>query len=158
MGLKHAAPEQSRPTMYDRILFPTDGSEGAATAREHAIDLAETYSATLHILYVADTNRDSLTTIGNQVVDALEQEGATAVSEASDHAQTHGIDVVDDVLQGDPYETIRDYAESHEIDIVVMATHGRRGLDRYLMGSVTEKVIRTADVPVLTVRMPEENH
>lgn len=56
-----------------------------------------------------------------------------------------------------PYEAIRDYTEFREIDIVVMATHGRRGLERYLVGSVTEKVVRTADVPVLTVRMPEEN-
>lgn len=86
--------------MYDQILFPTDGSEGAATAHDHAIDLAKTYSATLHILYVADTNRESLTTIENQVVDALVQEGKTAVSEASDYARQYEVDVVDDVLQG----------------------------------------------------------
>lgn len=143
--------------MYERILFPTDGSEGAATALEHAVSLAETYGATLHVLYVANSNRDSVTTMGEQVVDALEREGASVVSETVDRVRDHSIDVVDEVLQGDPSETIRDYADSREIDLIVMATHGRRGLDRYLLGSVTERVVRTSDVPVLTVRMTAED-
>ncbi|AAV47178.1 universal stress protein [Haloarcula marismortui ATCC 43049] len=54
---------------------------------------------------------------------------------------------------GDPYEEIIDYAETAGVDMIVMGTHGRSGLDRFLLGSVTEKVVRTADAPVLTVRL-----
>jgi nucleotide-binding universal stress UspA family protein len=57
-----------------------------------------------------------------------------------------------EVRSGNPHETILDYTDEHDIDLVVMGTHGRTGLDRYLLGSVTEKVVRTSDVPVLTVR------
>lgn len=142
--------------MYDAILFPTDGSEGATVALEHALDLAERYDATLHVLYVADTNRDSLVAVGDAVVDALEHEGESVVDEVVDRGRARGVDVDREVLQGDPYRTILDYVDEIGIDLVVMATHGRRGIDRYLLGSVTEKVIRSADVPVLTVRMREE--
>jgi len=57
---------------------------------------------------------------------------------------------------GEPYESVLDYADEHDIDIIVMGTHGRTGLDHHLLGSVTEKVVRTSDVPVLTVRASGE--
>uniref|UniRef100_UPI00387E9FE4 universal stress protein n=1 Tax=Haloarcula regularis TaxID=3033392 RepID=UPI00387E9FE4 len=55
-----------------------------------------------------------------------------------------------------PYQAIQAYVEDNDVDLVVMGTHGRTGLERYLLGSVTEKLVRTAPVPVLTVRAPEE--
>jgi nucleotide-binding universal stress UspA family protein len=60
------------------------------------------------------------------------------------------------VAQGTPHQAILDYIGEHDIDLVVMGTHGRTGLDRYLLGSITEKVVRLSDAPVLTVRMPAE--
>lgn len=137
--------------MYERILFPTDGSENAAAAFEYALDLAETYDATLCVLFVADTNRDSLTVIGTDVVDALEREGQSVVDDLVDRATDRGVTVVSDVVQGDPYLTIVDYVDAAAVDVVVMATHGRTGLDRVLLGSVTERVLRSVAVPVLTV-------
>ena len=141
--------------MYDAILFPTDGSEGANEALSHALALAETFDATLHVLYVADSNRDSVTVVGNDVVDALEDEGESVVADVVERARTAGVDTVDEVVQGAPHRTIVDYADERDVDVIVMATHGREGLDRYLLGSVTEKVVRTTPVPVLTVRMEE---
>lgn len=142
--------------MYDHILFPTDGSDGAEVALDHAADLAATYDATLHVLYVVDTDTQGMATIGNEVVEELETEGQSVVEATTDRVDDRGIAVVDQVLRGDPYETILEYAAVNGIDLVVMATHGRRGLERYLLGSVTEKVVRSADVPVLTVRMEED--
>jgi nucleotide-binding universal stress UspA family protein len=60
------------------------------------------------------------------------------------------------MVHGTPHTAILDYAEEHGVDLVVMGTHGRRGFDRFLLGSVTEKVVRTASVPVMTVRVGEE--
>ena len=141
--------------MYDAILYPTDGSEGATVALEHALDLATIHDATLHVLYVADTNRESLTTVAGEVVDALEREGEAIVAGVVDRVSGRDVAVVDEVVQGDPHRAILDYAGDHGIDLIVMATHGRQGIDRYLLGSVTERVVRTSDVPVLTVRMAE---
>ena len=139
--------------MYDAILFPTDGSEGANAALSHALALAETFDATLHVLYVADSNRDSVTTVGREVVDALETEGQSVVDDVVERARTAGVSTVDEVVQGGPHRTIVDYADARDVDVIVMATHGRTGLDRYLLGSVTAKVVRTSPVPVLTVKM-----
>ena len=137
--------------MYDRILFPTDGSEGSATAFEHALGLARVHDATVDVLYVADTSQDSVTVLGGEMLDLLAEEGERIVGEFEAHARDAGVEVRTAVLQGDPHATIVDYAESHRVDVVVMPTHGRSGLSRYLIGSVTEKVVRTSPVPVLTV-------
>ena len=141
--------------MYETILVPTDGSSQSDAALDHAVTLARHHDATIHILYVADTNRDSLTAQGGKVVDALELEGDRITSEAVERVEP-GVDVVDTVEAGDPVETILDYATSVGADLVVMGTHGRRGLDRYLLGSTTERVVRLASIPVLTVRAPDE--
>jgi len=63
--------------------------------------------------------------------------------------------VTTETRRGEPYRTILDYADEAVVDVIVMGTHGRRGLDRYLLGSVTEKVVRAATVPVLTIRADE---
>ena len=136
--------------MYETILVPTDGSSQSDAALDHAVTLAHHHDATIHILYVADTNRDSLTAQGGEVVDALELEGDRITSEAVERVEP-GVDVVDTVEAGDPVETILDYAASVGAELVVMGTHGRRGLDRYLLGSTTERVVRLSSIPVLTV-------
>ena len=141
--------------MYERILVPTDGSEGATAAATHAIDLADRYGATLHVLYAVPT---SLAPDAGLVgaLDALEATGRAAVEELRELAESGGIDAIEGTVQrGRPHEVIGRYVEDNDIDLVVMGTHGRSGLDRVLLGSVTEKVVRTSEVPVLTVRAPE---
>ncbi|UVE49718.1 universal stress protein [Haloferax larsenii] len=143
--------------MYDDILVPTDGSKAAERAIEHALDIAETYGATLHALYVVDTSiYTSLDAGADVVIDALEREGDVATKHILDAAEDAGVDADAEVTTGTAYRSIRDYIESHDIDLVVMGTHGRTGLSHYLLGSVTERVVRTSPVPVLTVRMDEE--
>ena len=145
--------------MYNEILVPTDGSPAAEAAIDHAIDLAEKYSARVHGLYVVDATAFASIDAGSEmVVEALEQEGERAVEEVSDRAAAAGVEAETNVVTGTAYRSILDYVESEGIDLVVMGTHGRRGIERFLLGSVTERVVRSADVPVLTVRgkEPEE--
>lgn len=138
--------------MFDRILFPTDGSDGAAEVLGHVIELAGRHDAELHLLNVADTAVDSVVRVQADVVDVLEEEGEEVVAEAADRAGGSGIETVTEVLQGEPFQKIVDYAEQRDMDLLVMPTHGRRGLPRFLLGSVTERVVRQSDVPVMTVQ------
>ncbi|EJN58208.1 Nucleotide-binding universal stress protein, UspA family [Halogranum rubrum] len=143
--------------MYDNILVPTDGSDTAAKAVEHAIDLAEQYGATLHVLSVVDPTRFS--TVGvdpSSVLSAVEKGSREAVDRVEADAEAAGLRVETTVVRGRPAETITTYATDNDIDLVVMGTHGRTGLDHFLLGSVTERVVRTASVPVLTVRLDDE--
>lgn len=163
--------------MYDTLLFPTDGSDGAKAALEHAEDVATRYDATLHLLFVApaeigppgmvgeehdDVDTSDMTgkqhesqgtgmTATEQDIESIEQEGQAIVSRAAESIDDVPVETV--VLRGNAYEQILNYADESDTDLIVMGTHGRTGVDRYLLGSVTEKVVRTSDVPVLTVRM-----
>lgn len=143
--------------MYERILLPVDGSEGAAAILHHVSELATWTDARINLLFVADTTRDSVTVVEQTVVDALVQEGEDIVEEAGHTLDTRGVEYETDVVQGNPVPTIVEYAERYDQDLIVMPTHGREGLSRYLQGSVSEKVVRLSSVPVLTARMqPDE--
>jgi nucleotide-binding universal stress UspA family protein len=145
--------------MYDSVFVPTDGSDGSAIAIEHAIELAERYDADLHTYYVIESVQMAETIddfTDTDMYGRLEDAGRGAVDEVVERAQTAGIDGVESSVDlGIPHEAILDYVDEHDIDIVVMATAGRTGDEREIIGSVTEKVIRSAPVPVVVVNAAE---
>jgi nucleotide-binding universal stress UspA family protein len=140
--------------MYDGILVPTDGSETAAAALDHAVDLAERYGATLHLLHVVESAMIPPTPAGGEVLDRLSAHGDSVVNEAREGVDDR-VPVETAVAEGSPHRAILDYTADADIDLVVMGTHGRTGLQHALLGSVAERVVRLADVPVLTVRHPD---
>lgn len=141
--------------MYEDILLPVDGSSAGEHALPHAFELAEQYDSTVHVLFVVDDTRDSVSVMGGPVLETLEQEGQSLVDDFVARAEDDGIDATGAVVRGAPYEAIVQYAEEHDIDVIVMATHGRTGVERVLLGSVTERVVRTASMPVLTIHGDE---
>ncbi|WP_227376341.1 universal stress protein [Haladaptatus halobius] len=143
--------------MYENILLPVDESPERTEVLHHASEIAQWTDATIQLLFVADTTRDSVTVAQTNVIDVLVQEGEDVVEEAGKMLDTLGVSYGTDVVQGGPAPTIVEYADRYGYDLIVMPTHGRKGLSRYLLGSVTEKVVRLSDVPVLTARMqPDE--
>lgn len=142
--------------MYDDVLLPVDDSTSATAVLHHAGALAHRTGATIRVLNVADTARDSVTVAGREVVDALEREGKRVVDEAGETLDTLDVEYATDVVQGSPAKTIVDYATRYEYDLIAMATRARTGVSRYLLGSVTEKVIRLSSVPVLTLSAEDE--
>ena len=124
--------------MYDTVLFPTDGNEHADRALDHAIDLVDRHGATLDVLHVAGEQSAGL-------------DGEAIVAAAGADAQGAGLAVNTAVLEGNPHDVIVEYVRDRGVDAVVMGTHGRRGLDRFILGSVTEQLLRSVDVPVLAV-------
>lgn len=142
--------------MYESILLPVDGSEYATKIVHHVAELAKWTGATIEVLFVADTTRDSVTVVDGNTVDALEREGETIVADVAETLESLDVEHGTDVVQGSPASTIVDYAERYDHDLIVLPTHGRTGISRYLLGSVTEKVVRLSDVPVLTARMQSD--
>lgn len=138
--------------MYENLLLPTDGSDRTGQAVDHAIHVARMDGATLHVLHVVDTSMVPLDAHSRSIYDELEAEGRDSVEEICDRAVDAGIHSVSAIRRGTPHREILDYADENDVDCIVMGTHGRTGLRRTLLGSVTERVVRLSDTPVLTVR------
>jgi nucleotide-binding universal stress UspA family protein len=143
---------------YERILVPTDGSEETRRAVEHAIDLADEHGATVHALYVVNSASFSslpMESSWESVAAMMNEEGAAALDQVESIAEAHDVPVERALVDGSPSREIVRYAEDEDCDLVVMGTHGRGGIDRLLLGSVAEKVVRSSSVPVLTVRVDD---
>lgn len=139
--------------MYETILVPTDGSEAAADAAKHAYSLAERYDATVHVLSVVEQSESaSIVGQGEQKLDALREQGSDSTRRIVEEAQSRNVDAVGAIEVGNPDRAILEYADEHDVDVIVMSTHGRSGVGRFLMGSVTEQVIRDGEIPVLAIQ------
>ncbi|WP_117594232.1 universal stress protein [Haloprofundus halophilus] len=142
--------------MYDTILVPTDGSEAAARAVDHALLLAEATDASVHVLYVVNAEPDEVAVSTDErdaenVQDSLRRFGERTLDDADERAASTAVPVETSIRTGVPHEEILADADERDVDAVVMGTHGRSGLQRYLLGSVAERVVRLADCPVMTV-------
>lgn len=143
--------------MFDDILIPTDGSAEMAPVIEQGVALAEMCGATVHALHVVDENA-YLTIpddVRDRVRDSLTADGETATKAVAERAIEAGVDVVREVRGGNPPATILGYARENDVDLIVIGTHGRTGYERYLLGSVAEKVVRASTRPVLTIFIGE---
>jgi nucleotide-binding universal stress UspA family protein len=140
--------------MYDAVLVPTDGSDAASAGVTHGLDLAANFDAVVHALYVVPESER--TSIVGGAGGPGEEDVATAAERAVETvaaaADDRGLDAVTEIRNGTPHREILDYASAEDADLVVMATHGRSGVSRLLSGSVTERVVRNADRPVLVAR------
>ena len=134
--------------MYSDILIPTDGSPGAQEAIEHGLEIAQQYEATVHALYVIDTRVSR----SGPLLESLQLEGRKAVRDLEVAGTQAGVTVVTEVVEGVPPQEILEYSAMQGIDLIVMGTQGRTGIDRFVMGSVAERVVRHSSVPVLMVR------
>jgi len=146
--------------MFDTVVIATDGSGSAQRAVEAALDLAGKFDATVHALYVVDEGEVESTP--DDVRDVLERALATtggrALSFVREAATSDGetdADVVTAVRSGDPADEIQAYAEEMNADLIATGTRGRHGDHGFLLGSVAEEVVRSAPMPVLSVRQLE---
>jgi nucleotide-binding universal stress UspA family protein len=140
--------------MIDTVVVATDGSESVTRAIRVALDLAERFDAAVHALYVVDTGEvaSSPEKLRDELRTALESQADEALDAVRDHADR---EVVTAVREGHPAAEITEYAREQDADVVATGTRGRHGENRFLIGSVAERVVRTCPVPVLTVRQLE---
>ena len=138
--------------MHDRILVPTDGSPSMGNVVQYAHDLATVHDAEIHGLYVIDTGGYATLPIEskwNGVTEILEEEGRLALEDIAELSDTVPVETA--IEKGEPSTQIVEYAREHDCDTIVMGTHGRGGIDRLILGSVAERVVRSAPVPVVTI-------
>ncbi len=140
----------------NKILFPVDLSEASSKLAPDAIDFARKFGAELHLLLVTGTfekfktfyiPHPSLKTFGEEVL----RGGQKRLVEYVEENFSEFSKLKTAVVQGDPAEEILKYVESEKVDLVIMGTHGRKGLDRILFGSVANEVVKRSPAPVLTI-------
>jgi len=147
---------------FHRILLPTDFSANSRLAQAYACGLAEQHHSELHLLHVThDVMLVAPDPMSGYVMPAEDLDAAKIAAERElknvlDPQWSSGRHVVCAVRNGSPFVEIVRYAREHEIDLIVIATHGRTGLAHVLLGSAAENIVRTAPCPVLTVR--PDNH
>lgn len=149
--------------MYSRILVAIDGSPGAAHAIQHAVGLAKGLSASLRIIHVVDIgllpSGPELSIDIDTLLDARYTAAEKILAAARDSVQAPGLEVETRLLDtASPVQhvaaAIAEAAASWPADLLVLGTHGRRGVERWLLGSVAEGVARRSTVPVLLVPVP----
>ncbi len=139
---------------YGEILVPTDGSDAAEVAAEHALAVASQHDAAVHVLYVVDARitmaADDATR--DELREQLETDGASAVGRIRELAARDGLDVDEHIAHGTPWKEILAFAEDASIDLIVMGSAGKSPREKRVgMGSVSERVVDDATVPVLVV-------
>jgi len=144
--------------MYQRILVPTDGSDITAKAVAAAIDLAKLSGAQLRTISVKEPFPYSAISEMQPVppqefYDAQERIAASRVKAVQDAAIAAGLSCQAHTVEAlHAWEAILDYAKNQQCDLIVMASHGRRGVDRLLLGSQANEVLTHSKVPALIVR------
>ena len=146
--------------MYETILVPVDGSQGSRRATRHAVGIAERFGADVHALYVVDVTAIQASAPDldlNDVRRSMRETGEGATAAVAEVAGEAGVDCTTSLVEGTTPEAILDYAADHDVDLIVMGTHGRRGIERFFRSSVAERVVRRANVPVMTVHLSDED-
>lgn len=146
--------------MYRRILVPLDGSRLAEQALPHAATHAEQFQAKIVLLMVLGPLPEPSMAGRGPVLRAEEATARLAEDYLEGVAaglREQGLPVQTDTAEGKPYIKIVRFAEENEIDLIVMSTRGHSGLSRWLLGSVTDRVVRGATVPLLLVQCHEES-
>lgn len=141
--------------MYEKILIANDASEKTKDAVKEAVELAETTKAELHTIFVINSTAfESIPESGlwTKTKNILKQEGEEANKKVKKKCNKREVPCKSTVVEGVPDREIIKYAKEKDIDLIVMGNSSKKGVDKFLLGSVAEKVLRSSDIPVLVVR------
>ncbi|AYK13868.1 MAG: universal stress protein [Methanosarcina flavescens] len=136
-------------------MIATDGSVCSRIAANRGIELARLSGGTVYAVYVVSTEYFSSMAVDfdrERMHEALRKEGCKAVSYINEIGELENVNVETILLEGHPADELIRYAEEEKMDIIVMGMIGRTGLDRLILGSVAEKVIRHSKVPVMVIK------
>jgi universal stress protein A len=158
---EHPSVDSSSELQLKRILVPTDFSESSERALKYAIRLGRPYKAEIVVLHVfhlkeylalLSQREDVDSGTANQVLEASKNGASEKLDELVHRLDDKEVVLVPILLIGVPFEEIVRYAAEHQINLIVMPTHGRTGLAHFLLGSTAERVISHSDCPVVVIR------
>jgi nucleotide-binding universal stress UspA family protein len=148
--------------MFERILIATDGSKHSERAAEAGIEMAKLYGSAITALFVVDIGKeyaplgDLISKVADDLIAGirsnLQNQGEKATKRVEEMAEKAGIAVTKKITEGYPTEDIIRISEEDDMQLIVMGGIGATGLDRFLLGSVADKVVRSSKIPVLVVR------
>ncbi|OEU41434.1 universal stress protein [Methanosarcina sp. Ant1] len=146
-------------SIFRKIMLATDGSESARKAVDSAIEIAKSSNAKLyavHVIALGDYYSSMPLSIDAEWITAMEEHLRIQGKEATDYVENAGraanVEVEPVILEGNPANEIVDFAEKNDIDLIVMGTQGKTGIQRFLIGSVAENVVRHSIKTVLVVK------
>lgn len=142
--------------MGKRILVPLDGSSQAWEAFEFALDeFPNDELVLLNVINPAEAGysaQASIPSFSEEWYEHAQSEAEHLFEQAREHTNEHDVVVTEDTVVGKPSRAIVQYAEEHDVDQIVMGSHGRSGVTRILLGSVAENVVRSSNIPVTVAR------
>jgi nucleotide-binding universal stress UspA family protein len=143
-----------------KILFPTDFSEGSAQALQYAVDMTRRYGAKLYLLHVIYEISEGIGWyIPHMSMDELYKDIEKGAKKELEKFGVEELSSLKDIeyrtVMGTPHKEIIKFANDNKIDLIIIGTHGRKGIDKIIFGSTAEHVVRYAPCPVLTVRLPK---
>ena len=148
--------------MFERILIATDGSKHSERAAEAGIEMARLYGSAVTALFVMDIDKeygplgDLISKVADDLIAGircnLQNQGDLATKRVEEMAKAAGIAVSRKITEGYPAEDIIRIATEGDMNLIVMGGIGVTGLERFLLGSVADKVVRSSKIPVLVVR------
>jgi len=139
-----------------KVLIATDGSESAEKAASFGVEIARLSGAKVYAIYVIDTTPYYSIPLdqvwSKEVYEQFDKVGHEITSDVVESARAAGLEAESIVLKGNPPERILNFSEEQNVDMIVVGSHGKGGFERLVIGSVSEKIVRHAKVPVLVVR------
>jgi nucleotide-binding universal stress UspA family protein len=145
------APADSAYGTYDHVVIATDGSEESGRAATHALTIVERYGADVHVIYVVDSTIFDLEDAHRSVVGLLKEGGREAVDDVAATGRDRALPVTTSILRGRPVGAIESYAAGVDADLIALGTRGQAALSDELLGSTTERLVRSSARPILTI-------
>ena len=152
--------------MYSNIIVPLDGSENSERSLPHAAELGKALGSTIHLVQVITQSEEmqlmsaaessfavsaQYQEMADQLIASRIEQAEAYLAEVRRRLEADGISVASAVMEGASAEKIVDYAASENADVIVMSTRGQGGIQRFLVGSVTDRVLRSVHIPVLAI-------
>lgn len=131
--------------MFKNIMVPLDGSKHSENAENVAIEIAKRFNSKITAIHVIDEKMIF-------PYETLEDEGNDILKKASEKGKKHGVEVVEHLITGDPLRDMKTIAKKANVDSIVISPHGKNRLEKLLIGSVADRVIKTFDIPIILIR------
>ncbi|ASK64254.1 universal stress protein [Virgibacillus phasianinus] len=138
--------------MFQNILLATDGSEHSLRSTDHAIELAQKFAGTIKVIYVVDGQTSKSDVLHNADKFEVERSRREKIHTVEQSLHRSAVPYTVEVLHGEPGPTIVEYANEHDFDCVVIGSRGLNNLQTFILGSVSHKVAKRVNCPVLIIK------